>query len=382
MLILRRKTILKSLCPYTKKTRIHRFWKRPGTTNAWWENVINDKVIAEEWRENFGMAKASFIQLCNELRPYLLKQTTQMRKPLTVEAQLGVTLYYLSDEAHYRKIANGFGIGKATVSKIIRRVCYVISKILGPKYIRMPNTKREIMTSVSNFYKKFGFSECLGAVDGTHIDIKQPKCNSTAYINRKSRYSINVQACCDHNYCFTDVVLQWPGSVHDAIIFANSKINQKFRSGDMASCAREIVPGERKVPVLILGDPAYPLLPYLMKEYANGGSTRQEQYFGLTLCRARMVIECAFGRLKARFPMLRRVMDINIDDIPYVIYSCFILHNYSEAQKDTLPHENICAAISYDREFQPPTQNFNFRMEAKETEGKAIRRVLTKYFDP
>ena len=41
----------------------------------------------------FGMAKASFIQLCNELRPYLLNQTTQMRMPLTVEAQLGVTLY-------------------------------------------------------------------------------------------------------------------------------------------------------------------------------------------------------------------------------------------------------------------------------------------------
>ena len=75
MLILRRKTILKSLGPHTKKTGNHRFWKRPGTTNAWWENVINDKVIAEEWRENFGMAKASFIQLCNELRPYLLKQT-------------------------------------------------------------------------------------------------------------------------------------------------------------------------------------------------------------------------------------------------------------------------------------------------------------------
>ena len=108
----------------------------------------------------------------------------------------------------------------------------------------------------------------------------------------------------------------------------------------------------------------------------------QEHYFGLTLCRAGIVIECAFGRLRARFQMLRRVMDLNIDDMPYVIYSCITLHNYCEVQKDTLPYENICVAISYDIEFQPPTQNFNFRIKANETERKAIRRVLAKYFDP
>lgn len=38
-----------------------------------------------------------------------------------------------------------------------------------------------------------------------------------------------------------------------------------------------------------------------MKEYANGGGNVQEQYFGLKLCQSRMVIECLFGRLKARF---------------------------------------------------------------------------------
>ena len=59
--------------------------------------------------------------------------------------------------------------------------------------------------------------------------------------------------------------------------------------------------GEDPIQVCIFGDPAYPLLPYLMKEYANGSSTDQEQYFSYRLCSARNIIECAFGQLKARF---------------------------------------------------------------------------------
>lgn len=49
---------------------------------------------------------------------------------------------------------------------------------------------------------------------------------------------------------------------------------------------------------------------------------------------ARMVIECAFGRLKATFGALRREMDINSADLPYVIYSCFVIYNLYELQNE------------------------------------------------
>ena len=48
--------------------------------------------------------------LCDELRPYIEKQTTRMRQPIPVETQVGITLYYLSDEGRYRKVANAFGV--------------------------------------------------------------------------------------------------------------------------------------------------------------------------------------------------------------------------------------------------------------------------------
>lgn len=119
-----------------------------------------------------------------------------------------------------------------------------------------------------------------------------------------------------------------------------------------------------------------------MKEYANDGATVQQQYFGLKLCQARMVIECSFRLVKGRFGALCRAMDINLDDLPFVIYACFVLHNYCEMNKEPVDEHKVSAAIHYDRDFQPPKQANNYRSDCNEAEGKRVRRVLTTFFDP
>ena len=89
-----------------------------------------------------------------------------------------------------------------------------------------------------------------------------------------------------------------------------------------------------------------------MKEFPGGGNTVQEQFFGWRLSSARMVIECAFGRLKVRLGALKRRMDINSADLPYVIYARFVLHNFCELQNEKVTEDDMARAIAYDREFQ------------------------------
>lgn len=378
--IMRIRQLLKRSKAKSRRKRL--YWTRPGRTSAWWDNFITDQVVPEEWKENFRMSKENFMRLCQQIRPFIEKESTHMREPISVEKQIAVTLYYLMDEGRYRKVANAFGISRASVSIIVRNVCTVIGSHLGPQYIKLPTTPDEVEVAVESFEKAHGFPQCLGAIDGTHVFIKKSCKNPTDYLNRKNRYSLNIQAVCDYRYIFTDVVVKWPGSVHDARMFANSNINEMLRKGSIPKCPKIVVDNEDPVPVCILGDPAYPLLPFCMKEFPGGGKTDKEQFFGWRLSSARIVIECAFGRLKARFRALQREMDITPPHLQLVIYACFVLHNFCEIHGENPGEDAVNRAQQNDRVTQPELQGNRYSLgNSDESEGKRIRNIFVKYFD-
>ena len=80
--------------------------------------------------------------------------------------------------------------------------------------------------------------------------------------------------------------------------------------------------------VCILRDPVYLLLPFVMKDYPKGGKDDPKKFFGYKLSTAGIVIENAFGRLKGRFRCLNKAMYVNVKELPNLIMSCFVLHNF------------------------------------------------------
>ena len=51
-----------------------------------------------------------------------------------------ILVLYISDEGHYRKTVNTFGISRAYISGIIRKVSYTVTTFVNPKLMRFPTT--------------------------------------------------------------------------------------------------------------------------------------------------------------------------------------------------------------------------------------------------
>ena len=134
---------------------------------------------------------------------------------------------------------------------------------------------------------------CGGTIDGSHIPVSVPSELHIDYYNRKGWYSVVLQGLVDHKYCFTDIYVGWPGSVHDARVFANSDLYHKGQRGTLFPKSSLWLERDNNIPVVVLGDSAYPLMKWILKPFPHGATTRDQQRFKYRLSQARMVTENA-----------------------------------------------------------------------------------------
>jgi DDE superfamily endonuclease len=200
-------------------------------------------------QEVLRMKLEVFQFLCEELKT---TGSLSHSKYVGIEAQVAMFIHAIAHSRSNREVQERFQHSGETVSRHFHAVLQALNRLV-PYYIKLPNHS-ELPTAISSNPKFYPFfSNCIGALDGTHIAAKVPAEKAPVFRNRKGYLSQNVLACCDFDQLiFTFVLAGWEGSAHDGLVLEAAFNEAEFR-----------VPKDK----YYLGDAGYGLAPYCLTPY-------------------------------------------------------------------------------------------------------------------
>ncbi|XP_036322169.1 uncharacterized protein LOC118736184 [Rhagoletis pomonella] len=208
-----------------------------------------------------------------------------------------------------------------------------------------------------------GYPQCIGAIDGCHIEIHPKKEEAIDYHNYKGWYSVVLLALVDAKYRFSYIHCGSPGRCNDSSIFEKSSLKRELQECALLD-ELSWQYGSTKIPVHVIGDSAFRLSQHLMKPYPHSvNNTPEQKKLNYILSKCRRVVENAFGHLKARFRRIGKGVDNHV------------LHNFLIAQKDSIV-ENWVVEMQRDSRCNPQCSN----NQSDRSEGELIRNSLKEYF--
>uniref|UniRef100_A0A8C1N976 DDE Tnp4 domain-containing protein n=1 Tax=Cyprinus carpio TaxID=7962 RepID=A0A8C1N976_CYPCA len=265
-------------------------------------DVIVPGFTNTQWLENFRMSKETFVHLCNKLCPAMERRDTNFRVCVPLNKRVAIALWKLATGTEYRSVGHLFGVSITTVCRCVQEFCAASEVLLVPEQIHYPDQNR------------WGLPHCIGAIDGSHIPIIAPEEYHCDYFNHKCWHSIILQGVVDAKGLFWNVFTGLPGSLHDARVLRLSTL------WELASRGNHIPANTRNIGGVT------PLQNWLLKPFIDTGHlTAEQQVYNMKICRARVVVENAFGRLKGRWRCLMKKNDCAVNLVKsMVLYTTFV----------------------------------------------------------
>ncbi|XP_048360168.1 putative nuclease HARBI1 [Sphaerodactylus townsendi] len=356
-----------------------RFWVYPHRSRDWWYNCVWSSWNDEEWLKNFRMSRGTFQRIVDSLAPALRRQDTRMRAALPVEMRVGMAIWYLASPNSFREVRQQFGVGTTTAFEAVHEFCEAVKNILFKRVVRFADPVEKVMRGFANI----GFPQCVGAIDGCHIQILNPSDAPADYINRKRVASIVLMAVCDDKGRFFEVDIGHPGRSHDAHIFRGCHFTQAMDRGAFFPVNPVLSIHGVAVPPLILADGAFPMRRWLVKPYLHPRNAI-ERLYNRRMSRARCGVERAFGRLKGRWKCLWHKLPIRVERVNSLVATCVVLHNLCEAENQDSPEsEWRTGPLLTQMEEQQPIiidqGEGSYSEDQHLARGKAVRNALATY---
>ena len=210
---------------------------------------------------------------------------------------------------------------------------------LARRYIHFPRSRRETAEAIEQFkvFCQCRIPQVLGNLDGTHIPIEHLTLMEKQIILVENNVTLFTDKdLLEQIFFFLNLATGFLGSCHDARNFRNTSLYMQAENGEILTKPEDVIENSRVTP-LVLGDEAYPLLPWLIKPCNFiPALTRSEKLFNKKFCSARVTPERAIGILKARSRCLLKRLDNRIENVSAAVIACCVLHNICQINRGDL----------------------------------------------
>ena len=311
-----------------------RWWIRPWIVNrpllGQYQRLMRE--LSDEDRSSFRnfvrMDPPMFDELLQRIGPRIGRQDTNYRKALEPGLKLAITLRFMATGDSYKSLMYGFRVPHNTISLIVKQVCQAIVQEYAEEVIQCPTTEQEWRAIAEQFERRWNFPHALGALDGKHVGIRQPRGGGSVYYNYKGFHSIILMALVDADYKFLWVDVGTAGSTSDCAIFNLSELKEMFEADTIGVPAPDpLTHDDQPTPYFLIGDDAFPLRTWLMKPFSQRQLNHEKRIFNYRLSRARRIVENAFGILANRFGCLLTHMRQQPRTVTTITEACVCLHN-------------------------------------------------------
>ncbi|EAL41345.3 AGAP003812-PA [Anopheles gambiae str. PEST] len=348
-----------------------KIWKL-SRNDKWFRELFEQEDNEDDLLRYFRMGRAMYDTLVAMLRQDLAPHPLLAAQSCSAEKKVGIGLYKLTTGADYTTIGNMFGVHKATVKNCVHQFCKSLVKNYMDSEIYLPD--QEEMAEISkSFEDKSDIPLVIGAMGRLHVPITPSLADSKNYINGRKWPSLILQAVVDNNHCFRHITCGHVGATEDSVVLGDSGLYQHFDGADLPS---QNINGNT-VKSFIVSDTVYPLLPWLQHGYMTP-TTTEEETFNEHLNKARVAVDEAFDRLRARFRILQRKIDIDINFVPQILLTCCILHNFLEKNKTPFLETWSEALQESNQKYPQPDGSASLNYTTT-VEGESIRDVLKEH---
>ncbi|XP_071997852.1 uncharacterized protein [Engystomops pustulosus] len=282
----------------------------------------------EKFQEFIQMSTSAFDGLLDLLRPQLTMQQTLLRRCISPEQRLLITLRFLSTGETYSSLHQLFHVGKSTISGIVRTTCELLFQNLRLAVMPAP-TQETWLQIAEGFESAASFPNCIGAVDGIHFRVHQPPHSGSKSFNNKKFFSVILIAVADTKYRFLAMDVGAYDSSGDSRVMEASLIKQKLLHEENSLPPPRPLPGTTQtLPFVMVSDEAFNVTPCQLRPFPRKGLDTRRRVFNYRLSRARRYIECTFGIMIKKWKILGTSIQLDVATVDAVVKACSVLHNY------------------------------------------------------